>query len=372
MKNTLTRTLLFTAGLCLSTALPLAAQEPGRGGGGMGRFQEAIHKLFDNHTKVKRSVEMTDTGYKSRTVSDDPEIARTLQKHVKEMRERLGAGMMIRRWDPAFAELVEHYKEIDHEFHEVEGGVEMIAKGKTPEGIKIAQNHARIVSGFVEKGPAQMHASHPTALGQGKTTTPAAQMPEVAKAACPECKDAPKADCPTCKAPAAKPACAMCQAPKPAPAKTDCPECQDTTKPAAAHGVHSTGDARKPLPLLPHMAQHQLANMRDHLAAIQEITTALAANNFDGVVTAASRIGSSEQMSRMCNHMGAGAPGFSGIALNFHRTADTIGVAAKQRDAGATLKAVSATLQTCVGCHATYRQEIVDEAKWNELTKAAR
>lgn len=341
-------------------ALPLAAQGPGRGPGGMGAFQEAIHTLFANHTKVKRTVEMTDTGYKSRTVSDDPEIAKTLQKHVKEMRERLGAGMMIRRWDPAFAELVEHYEEIDHEFKEVEGGVEMIAKGKTPEGIKIAQNHARIVSGFVEKGPGQMHKSHPTALGNDKAAAPAAPTPEVAKDTCPDCKDAPKADYPKCKAATVKPAC---------------PECQEQVKAAASPASHhppSTGDVRKPLPLLAHMAEHQRANMRDHLAAIQEIVAALSANDFEGVAKSAARIGYSEQMGRMCSHMGAGAPGFTDTALHFHRTADTIGTAAKQRDAGAALKAVSATLQTCVGCHATYRQETVDEAKWNELTKTAR
>lgn len=358
MKTSRPRSFFLSAGFCLFMVLPLAAQGPG--GGGLGGFQEAIHTLVANHTKINRTVEMTDTGYKSRTVSDDPEIARTLQKHVKEMRERLGTGMMIRRWDPAFAELVEHYKEIDHEFKEVDGGVEMIAKGKTPEGIKIAQNHARIVSGFVEKGPAQMQASHPTALGSDKTAAPAAPMPEAANATCPECKDAPKVDCPKCKTAALKPAC---------------PECQEPVKAAAApvpHHPPSTSDTRQPLPLLPHMAQHQLANMRDHLAAVQEILAALSANDFDGVAKSASRIGSSEQMSRMCSHMGSGAPGFADTALNFHHAADTIGAAAKQRDSAATLKAVSATLQTCVGRHATYRQEIVDEAKWNELTKATR
>ena len=73
-------------------------------------------------------------------------------------------------------------------------------------------------------------------------------------------------------------------------------------------------------------------------------------------------------MGRMCEHMGAGASGFTDMALHFHRTADTIGTAAKRRDADATLKAVAATLQTCGGCHATYRQQIVGEAAWNEIT----
>ena len=176
--------LLIASSIGFALTLPLAAQGPGRGGrgpghggGGPGGFQEAIHTLFDNHTKIKRTVEMTDSGYKSRTVSDDPEIARTIQKHVREMRERLGSGLMIRRWDPAFAELVEHYEAIDHEFKEVEGGVEMIASGKTPEAVKVAQNHARIVSGFVEKGPAQMHEKHARALAGN-----APESPQTAKA----------------------------------------------------------------------------------------------------------------------------------------------------------------------------------------------
>jgi len=173
MKTTRLASILVASLLASALSLPLAAQGPGRGGrgpghggggGGPGGFQEAIHTLFDNHTKIKRSVELTASGYKSRTVSDDPEIAKTLQKHVREMRERLGSGMMIRRWDPAFAELVEHYEDIDHEFKEVDGGVEMVASGKTPEAVKVAQNHARIVSGFVEKGPAQMHEKHARAL----------------------------------------------------------------------------------------------------------------------------------------------------------------------------------------------------------------
>lgn len=206
--------LLIASSLGFALTLSLSAQGPGRGGrgpggGGPGGFQEAIHTLFDNHTKIKRSVELTDSGYKSRTVSDDPEIAKTLQKHVREMRERLGSGRMIRRWDPAFAELVEHYDAIDHEFKEVDGGVEMIASGKTPEAVKVAQNHARIVSGFVEKGPAQMHEKHARALAseapestdaQPKDPAPAdhehgAPADKPAESTTPESKDKTKPCC---------------------------------------------------------------------------------------------------------------------------------------------------------------------------------
>jgi cytochrome c556 len=117
------------------------------------------------------------------------------------------------------------------------------------------------------------------------------------------------------------------------------------------------------------MAAHQRDNMRDHLAAMQEILAAVAAEDFAGVEKSAARIGYSEEMGQMCAHMGAGAPGFNELALNFHHTADTISAAAKARDSAGTLKAVSATLQTCVACHAAYRQQIVDEATWKAITR---
>jgi len=222
MKPTLPISLLLAGLLCSTFTLPLAAQGPGRGQkgrghggggpGGPGGFQEAIHALFDNHTKIKRTVEMTETGYKSRTVSDDPEIAKTLQKHVREMRERLGAGLMIRRWDPAFAELVEHYEDIEHNFKEVDGGVELVASGKTPDAIKVTQNHARIVSGFVDKGPAQMHEPHARALGGGTDTA------DTPKAAAADPQKPADAECPECAKPSSP------------EAKTDCPKGQKSSE----------------------------------------------------------------------------------------------------------------------------------------------
>lgn len=127
-------------------------------------------------------------------------------------------------------------------------------------------------------------------------------------------------------------------------------------------------EKRAPLPLLAHMAEHQRQQMRDHLAAIQEILAHLATNDFAGVEKAAGRIGYSQQMEMMCQHMGSAAPGFTDLALRFHRTADTIADAAKKHDAKQVLTAVAATMSTCVACHAAYRQEIVDDATWEKLT----
>jgi hypothetical protein len=73
-------------------------------------------------------------------------------------------------------------------------------------------------------------------------------------------------------------------------------------------------------------------------------------------------------MGQMCNHMGAGAPGFTEQALAFHHTADKIGAAARKRDMPGVVSALGETLATCTGCHATFKQKVVDEATWASLT----
>lgn len=130
----------------------------------------------------------------------------------------------------------------------------------------------------------------------------------------------------------------------------------------------SSNDTRQPLPLLPMMAAHQKQNMREHLAAVQAIVAAIARDDMAGVAKASAGLGFTEAMGQMCEHMGAAAPGFTPMALNFHRTADTIGDAARSGDRQRVLSALDQTLQTCVGCHAAYRQEVVDEETWRRLT----
>ncbi len=130
-------------------------------------------------------------------------------------------------------------------------------------------------------------------------------------------------------------------------------------------------DTRVPVPLLPMMANHQKQNMREHLHAVQEIVGAVGAVDFDAIARAAATIGYSEQMGQMCNHMGAGAPGFTEQALRFHHTADKISEAARKRDMLGVLSALGDTLATCTGCHATFKQKIVDETTWASLAGAA-
>jgi hypothetical protein len=174
-----------------------------------------------------------------------------------------------------------------------------------------------------------------------------------------------------------------CDAPKPEPTErasaSEAHETQTDQAPPAEHAGPGAAacapiadlnamDTRAPVPLQPMMAWHQKQNMMEHLVAIQRITDALSRDDWDGVAEAAKLIESSPQMKTMCQHMGAGAPGFTEMALAFHERADAIAPAARSQDARGVLRATSETLQACTSCHAAYRQDVVDAATWKERT----
>lgn len=126
-------------------------------------------------------------------------------------------------------------------------------------------------------------------------------------------------------------------------------------------------DTRAPVPLLPMMARHQKENMRAHLGAVEQIVGAVAHGDFAAVEQGATVLGLSPEMEQMCNHMGIGAPGFTDRALAFHKSADAIGAAAREKDQAKVLAALDLTLQACTGCHETYKQRVVDEAEWQKI-----
>jgi hypothetical protein len=134
---------------------------------------------------------------------------------------------------------------------------------------------------------------------------------------------------------------------------------QGISTPAAVFELERL-DNRTPLPLSPPMANHQKQNMREHLQAIEAIIKGLSRDDFATVEKSARAIGYSKEMERMCSEMGAGAPGFTERAIEFHKTADTIAEAARFKNRAGVLAALGSTLQTCTSCHATYRQQIVD------------
>jgi len=87
------------------------------------------------------------------------------------MSDRLESGLMVRRWDPAFAEYVGHYKDIKHKFAKTKKGVRMTVTGKTPAAIKVAQNHAAVISEFIKDGWKAHDRSHAAVMGAGESAS---------------------------------------------------------------------------------------------------------------------------------------------------------------------------------------------------------
>jgi hypothetical protein len=134
---------------------------------------------------------------------------------------------------------------------------------------------------------------------------------------------------------------------------------QAGSAPAAVTGEDRRQSVRFPAP----MREHTMANMRDHLLALQEIQAALAAQHFDRAADLAEgRLGMSSLGLHGAHEVAAYMPqGMQDAGTAMHRGASRFALAA--RDAGATgdlrpaLSALAELTATCVACHAAYRLE---------------
>lgn len=132
------------------------------------------------------------------------------------------------------------------------------------------------------------------------------------------------------------------------------------------HNMHSS-DSRVAIPMTTQMSQHQLANMRDHLEAVQQSVAGLVAKNFKQMEVAAKKLASSPQMTQMCEHMGRGGPGYTEMGLALHKAGDELVHAAQKKNADLFMKKLEATLQTCTACHAAFKQEVVPDGVYQKL-----
>jgi hypothetical protein len=133
-------------------------------------LRENIHALFNGHDAVRRTVTLTDDGYVSVTESDNPKLVSALREHVSQMEARMRDGGMVRRWDPAFPEFVRHYPDMIVRTEETKAGIRVTVRGKTPAAVKVAQNHAKVVSDFAAKGWEAHDRSHPAVLTAGASS----------------------------------------------------------------------------------------------------------------------------------------------------------------------------------------------------------
>jgi hypothetical protein len=120
-------------------------------------------------------------------------------------------------------------------------------------------------------------------------------------------------------------------------------------------------DTRQPVELPPLMQAHMLANMRDHLVALQTITRQLAEGQYEAAAeTAENRLGMSAMQAHGAARMAPFMPEpMRVIGSAMHHAASRFAIAARDAevtgDLGAAFGALSQVMQQCVACHEGFR-----------------
>ena len=116
-------------------------------------------------------------------------------------------------------------------------------------------------------------------------------------------------------------------------------------------------DSRKFVELPTMMQKHMMANMRDHLKAINEILHELSNNQMDKAASIAEqRIGMSSLDDHGASHMGKFMPkGMRQAGTNMHKAASRFALKAEEGDLTSAYKALAEVTSACVACHSSYR-----------------
>jgi len=123
-------------------------------------------------------------------------------------------------------------------------------------------------------------------------------------------------------------------------------------------------DSRQLVKFPPMMQQHMLANMRDHLLALDEILSALAEGDTDTAAKIAEkRLGMSAMGAHGAAHMAPFMPeGMAKLGTQMHHAASRFVIAAGNAELEPGVeaqrkvyKALQAVTENCNGCHQGYR-----------------
>ncbi|MDF3809417.1 MULTISPECIES: hypothetical protein [Rhodopseudomonas] len=127
------------------------------------------------------------------------------------------------------------------------------------------------------------------------------------------------------------------------------------------HGGMAQSDSRELVQMPDAIVRPMLSNMRNHLAALQEIQSAMAQDKFDDAASIAeSRLGMSSLGLHGAHDIAPLMPaGMQQAGTEMHRAASRFAIAVK--DAGVSgdnkpaLAALAAVTAQCVACHTGYR-----------------
>lgn len=130
---------------------------------------------------------------------------------------------------------------------------------------------------------------------------------------------------------------------------------------ATSTGHAAAADHRVAVAFPADLRTHTLANMRDHLLALQEIQAALASGKFDQASTIAEqRLGMSSLTAHGAHEVAQYMPkGMQDVGSAMHRSASRLATTALNASVTNDVKPALATLSevtgNCVACHADYR-----------------
>ena len=105
------------------------------------------------------------------------------------------------------------------------------------------------------------------------------------------------------------------------------------------------------------MQQHMMANMRDHLAAINEILLYMGNGEMDKAAEIAeNRLGMSAMDSHGAKHQAKFMPeGMRKFGTNMHHAASRFALKAEEGEPLAAYKSLQEITNACVACHTAYR-----------------
>jgi hypothetical protein len=143
---------------------------PGRGMGmGPGRASDPQHDkdhqdflfLLDHRDQIQRTVKNLPNGVETLTESDKPDVASMIQVHVEAMYDRLEHMNPIRMRDPIFRAVFANADKIKMEIEQTDQGVKVRETSEDEYVIKLVQEHAKVVSQWINNGYSELPKNHP-------------------------------------------------------------------------------------------------------------------------------------------------------------------------------------------------------------------
>ena len=113
--------------------------------------------LFNHHTEIHRTVEEIPGGVRTTTESNDPVLTAQLQAHVAAMYEHVRQGQEVTCMSSSLPTLFRNSGGYHRQLTITAKGVTVTETSGDPRLVKAIRDHAKEISGFIEKGmPAMM------------------------------------------------------------------------------------------------------------------------------------------------------------------------------------------------------------------------